>query len=424
MGAGEAIEIGAVRPEELDTMLGIMCESFGLPFDAAREVFYDDPYFAIENKRVLRVNGQIASCLTIVEAACWLGFGVARLGGIAGVATAPALRRRGYAGCLLAATLRTLDERGYALSALFPFAYDYYRKFGWELAGFAHRYLTAPANLFAYPEARYVRLARPEDIPHLQRLYDAASRGQTLRCLRDARRWQYILDHIKQRVVYSPDKSTVEGYLLYEFRPGTLGGEEGMVGGMPLPLSLRVLEMCVGTPAARRGLVGHLAAQTRVGCIEYASTWEDLADGGLLQPGIASGKDSLASVDIVPSVMTRVINLGRALEALRPNWAGFHGTLALVMHDPLSASGTAAALIVGTGSGKPQVREVEAAALSARPDRVEGEVGAWSQVIVGRLSGEDACALGLLRASTPRALERMARLFPRRTPFLPAPDHF
>src|SRR5690242_14662527 len=134
MEAGERIEVSAVRQDELDTMLALMCQAFGLPFQAAREVFYSDPYFAIENKRVLRVNGSIVSCLTIVDTACWIGQGVVRLGGVAGVVTRPALRRRGYAGRLLRETVRTLDEQGYALSALFPFSYDYYRKFGWELA--------------------------------------------------------------------------------------------------------------------------------------------------------------------------------------------------------------------------------------------------------------------------------------------------
>jgi predicted acetyltransferase len=421
----EAVEIGTARPDELDAMLGLMCESFGLPFAAAREVFYSDPYFEIENKRVLRVNGRLISCLTLVDTVCWLGAGQARLAGIAGVATVPEWRRRGYAGLLLSETVRELARRGYALSALFPYAYGYYRKFGWELAGFAHRYLTAPANLPSYPEAQRVRLAHADDIPALERLYNAAARGKTFHCLRDAKRWRYLFEHVRQRVVYSPDKVQVEGYLLYDFR--TVEGESGAnAPGVVQPLSLRILEMVAANEAARRGLVGFLASQDGVGCLEYTATWADLEANGLLQtvaPCIET-KDALASVEIVPALMARVIDLARVAEALRPNWAGFYGTLAFVMRDPLVETGAQAVIVTGAGLDDPQVSAARAEALPPVADSIVGDVGAWSQVVVGHLSGEEACALGLLQPSTPRAHALVAPLFPRRTPFLPVPDHF
>ena len=55
---------------------------------------------------------------------------------------------------------------------------------------------------------------------------------------------------------------------------------------------------------------------------------------------------------------------------------------------------------------------------------VEGDVRIWSQVAVGHLSGEEACSLSLLRASTPDAAEWLGRLFPSRSPSLPTLDHF
>ncbi len=423
MGAGDEIEVGAVRRDELDTMLAIMCEGFGLPFDAARDIFYADPYFDIENKRVLRVGGRLASCLTIVDTVCRVGEGTARLGGIAGVATPPELRRRGYAGRLLVETVRTLRERGYALSALFPFSYDYYRKYGWELAGFAHRYLTSPRNLPAYPEAQHARLARADDIPALEHLYNLWARDRTLHCLRDAGRWKYLLDYIKQPVVYSPDKVSVEGYLLYDFRPPTPPNAPEVV----TPLTVRVLEMHAATDAAQRGLIGHLASHTRIGCIEYTAAWDDLAYSGLLDmmPPTLERGNALASLEVVPALMARIIDLGRVMEALRPNWAGFHGALALVSQDPLTESGAQAAIVTGISQSLPQVSGFDSTAdLPSLPDKVEGEVGVWSQVIVGHLSAREALSLGHLRASTPRAAALAAQLFPRRNPFLPVPDHF
>jgi predicted acetyltransferase len=421
MGTSEEFEVGAVRPEELDTMLAIMCEGFGLPFDAARDIFYSDPYFEIENKRLLRLGGRIVSCLTIVDTTCWIGEGEVRLAGIAGVATPPELRRRGYAGRLLMETLHTLDTRGFALSALFPFSYAYYRKFGWELAGFACRCLTASAYLPAYPEAQHVRLARPDDVPQLERLYNATSRGQALHCLRDAKRWLYLLDHVKQPLVYSPDKQTVEGYLLHEYRSSTTAAPEVVT-----PLSARVLEMRAAHPTARRGLVGYLAAHIQAGCIEYASTWDDLAQCGLLHgvtPAVGRGEPA-ASVEVVPAQMVRVIDQARMMEALCPNWIGFAGKLALALRDPLSRPSVQTVVVTGNGQDRPHVSVMDAKESAPPPDRIEGEVGVWSQIVVGHISADDALALGLLRASSPHAAELAIPLFPRRTPFLPVPDHF
>src|SRR5437660_10709598 len=124
MRANGEIETGEAQRDELDSMLALMCAAFSLPFAPAREVFYADPYFDIPNKRVLRVGGRIVSCLTVVETVCRLGAGTACIGGIAGVATRETERRRGYAGRLLTETLHLFQERGYALSALFPFSYD------------------------------------------------------------------------------------------------------------------------------------------------------------------------------------------------------------------------------------------------------------------------------------------------------------
>src|SRR5207253_3034345 len=110
------------------------------------------------------------------------------------------------AGRLLTDTVHLLRERGCALSALFPFSYDYYRKFGWDLAAYAYRCLVAPSRLPHYPEYRDVRLARLDDIPDLERLYDADTQGKTLTCLRDTKRWKYLFEHVKQRVVYARNR--------------------------------------------------------------------------------------------------------------------------------------------------------------------------------------------------------------------------
>lgn len=56
-------------------------------------------------------------------------------GGIGGVACANERRGRGYVQQLLTRSLALMEERGQTISGLYPFAYAFYRKFGWEYVG-------------------------------------------------------------------------------------------------------------------------------------------------------------------------------------------------------------------------------------------------------------------------------------------------
>src|ERR1051325_7921347 len=107
------IEIRAARSDELEVMLAVMCESFGLPFNPARDIFLHDPYFDIDKKRVLVLDGDIISCLTIVDTTLWIGNAPVRVAGIANVATRQSHRGQGYASQLLRGIIPALHERGY-----------------------------------------------------------------------------------------------------------------------------------------------------------------------------------------------------------------------------------------------------------------------------------------------------------------------
>jgi predicted acetyltransferase len=419
----ETVEIGIAETKELDAVLEILCEAFHMAPDAARPVFYNDPYFNLENKRVLRVNGRLVSCLTIVETECWIGACAVKLGGIAGVATRGEARNRGYAGRLLADTVQALRERGFGLSALIPARQEFYRRYGWEIAGHAQRYLTAPAHLPAFPERQNVRPARQEDIPDLARLYDLWATCRTLHCRRDAKRWQYILDNVRQRAVYVSPEGNPEGYLLYDFLVTDAGGMEVEPSGVALPPTLRILEMHAATPEARRGLLGFLANQTQVGCIEVTATIEDMTRNGLF--GLRSGQtdlDSLASLEIVPALMARVIDPLRLAKQMNGNWPNFVGALQIEMRDALADGSVTSLRIEGDGRTPHVLSDGEDGSPAA--ERIQGDVRAWTQVMTGHIGADDACALGLLQPLTPSARAFASFLFPQRVSFLPLTDHF
>lgn len=438
--ANDAIEIGSPRDtQELDAMLALMCEAFEMPFGAARDVFYSDPYFDPQNKLVLRVGGRVVSCLTLTRTRCWIGEGIAELAGIAGVATLAAERRKGYAGALLNHAIQLLQQGDVALAGLLPYDLDYYRRFGFEQVGHATRQTVSREQIPAFAERARVRPFQEEDLPAIEALWNDLSRGATLHCLRDAKRWRSLLQGGRQAVVYESDEEKIGGYLLYNVRPGS------MISIRPqeiTPPTLCVQEVVGRQASARRGLFGWISDQTQVGSVEFQQDFNPSSleeKIGFVLKG-RSNTDVLLTVERLSGPMFRLIRLERCLNALADDWrnsvawarqrnlpvfwrySDWRGTLLCVMHDPLKPGGSEQVIITG---GEDDLLHIRAAREGETfTETVSGEAGVWSQVVTGHLSGMDACALGLLQASTPLAAKWAGSLFGKRFPFLPIPDYF
>jgi predicted acetyltransferase len=422
MSLSPSISIGAVRPDELESLLDLICEAFVLPLEPARDIYYKDPYLNLNNKRVLRVDGQIVSCLTVADTTVGLNGSSVRVGGIAGVATRITERGKGYAGLLLRDTLDFLAAEGYVLSALIPYSSHFYRRLGWELCGTACRYVTAPMFLPSAQEARHVRPARKDDLPALEKLYRTDSLLRTFWGQRDGKRWEYLWTHVKQCHVYHEQDAPISGYVLSDLRQNPPYLDEGA----PLP-TLRVLELVGFSAAARRGLLAHLSAQTGVRDIEFCAEWGTLALWGLFGlMGTGIGEEILANVEVIPMLMARIVHfepLLRAAVRYYPRYKSeFAPAIRFVLHDPLCSPEPEPWTLSGDGSGSATVQPSSEADL--RFPCVTGDVRAWAQVLTGFRSGADAVSQGLLHVSGSLPSEQLDALLPRREPFLPLPDHF
>jgi predicted acetyltransferase len=405
------IESRAVRSEELDTMLSLMCDAFGLPFSAARDLFYKDPYFDIEKKRVLTFDGEIASCLTIVEAPLWIGSALVKVAGIAGVATAPRFRRRGFASRLLLDSLPAIREMGCGLAALFPFSYEYYRKIGWAQAGHQLVVRVPRAALPAFQEARHVRAALQGDRADIVRLYDAGTRERSGRWIRDDRRWSYLSEHVKSHVVYKRNQTA--GYAFFETRDEADGSK-----------TLRILEMFCDSEEAQRGLIGYFANMREVLSVNYVGGMNDALGSGLTsQADIAP--DIALEVRIEPGVMFRVVDLALALTQLAPNFKAWEGGLVLTIADSNAPRDwTSGAYLTGDGAGI-NIESLKLGDPKLRTrSRIDGDVRAWSKVLTGFHSLQDALSLNLLHGFGVESAAHSGSLFPRRELFIPPADHF
>jgi len=401
------IETRAVRTEELDAMLEIMCAAFELTPGPARELFFRDPFFNVENKRVLVADGRVVSCLTVADAFVWIGPALVPVAGLAGVATHPDFRRRGFARRLLCDTVAHLRGRGTPLSALIPCSPSFYRRAGWERAAGHARTLIPYPRRADFAEVRQVRPAIDSDRNAIGRLYDRWARGRTGCCKRDERRWRALFDRVKGRALHCGDR--VDGYVLYEFREDT---EAHRV--------LRILELVAETDAALRGLAAFLSAQKDLVAVEHNGPPGDPAAAALAcwLGGDESGCRPVT--EWLHGAMFRVVGFEAALRCLAPCLQGLDGTVDLICRDSWTSPPVTEAVRISGGGGS---ATVEAAPARRGSMRIEGDSGAWAAVLAGCWSLEDAAALNRLHVLGGADWVASPH-FPRRNPCLPLPDHF
>ena len=376
------------RPAEAEAVLETLCAAFGLNAEAARPIFYADPYYDLTHKRVLVTPpAGIVSCLTVVPALLQVGGIPVGAGGIAGVATRPEFQHRGYAAALLEATVPALwDELGYPLSLLHPVSAPFYRRFGWETASRTLRWSAVPSSLPRHPEAVRVRSAAPSDWPAIRRIQADLTRAATGASVRDDRRWRLIGLPVpgREAFVYC-EGMHILGYGLWERRD-----------------TLFLLEMHSLTPAARRGLAGYLAQQP-----EPTAEWP--ASPALLE---CSGLPPAGQPE--PGVMLRIVDLAAALAAVHP-----------ALYAPALAEAGRTLTVRATDTGRP----ANTRPLRLTPDGVvlgTGHDPVWlradirilAQLYLGYRSASEAAASGLVACDSPATLALADRLFPARQPYV------
>ncbi|HLV81992.1 MAG TPA: GNAT family N-acetyltransferase, partial [Chthonomonadaceae bacterium] len=281
---------------------------------------------------------------------------------IAGVACLPASRGRGYAGAGLKYALERMREAGQILSALFPFSWDYYRRFGWEWVGAYPRY-SAPARIFKPdPGTENVRAATPQDRPKVEDVYRQFAgryRGMISRTERD---WNHILNDSPKNFTYTylyEQAGQVEGYLTYR------GGKEE---------ETHIREFLCLTPHAQRALLGLLRRHEMQ--VEKF-TWSAAPDDGLW----AQGYHWDIETRLGPVTQGRVVDVPAALQAWKPS-ASVQGRLTLGVQDECAPWNTGTWQVAFSGG------QVEVRPASSEP-QVSLDIQALSQAYFGTPSVSD-----------------------------------
>lgn len=162
-------------------------------------------------------QGKLLSALILLPFRVWVNGISMEMGGIAGVATWPEARRHGCVSRLLHASLAKMREQGQTVSMLHPFAFPFYRKFGWEMTCERKKYELEPRH---FPAKRNTPGSVERIAPNtaaVAGLYDKAASRYTGMLDRSEEWWtrkRWITPGLL--ALYRNESGEPEGYLHYQ----------------------------------------------------------------------------------------------------------------------------------------------------------------------------------------------------------------
>lgn len=164
-------------------------------------------------------DGKLLSALSLLPFEIYVNGRVLKMGGLAGVASWPETRRGGNITKLLVRSLEVMREQGQTISMLHPFAFPFYRKFGWEFTIERKRYDIDMALLPKRKDTAGSIERVPKEAARFEAIYGAfASRfNGTLHRAEDY--WKRkVLHRDGLAAIWRNDEGTPEGYIVYDVR--------------------------------------------------------------------------------------------------------------------------------------------------------------------------------------------------------------
>ena len=193
------VECRTIREDESDRFLNLLCTVFHLDKDRASSIFYSEPFFDLDRKWGLFVDGRMVSILTTTP----MEFGFGKTIGIAGVATEEGDRGKGYAQQLLEVALARSDESGDIGAMLFAHDTVVYERVGFKVLDHVVR-----GPVYTSGKAEVVDALGFEEVV---KRYQKWQGQDDRRLVRDARRWRHW------QWVYRSCEPMADGeYLCYE----------------------------------------------------------------------------------------------------------------------------------------------------------------------------------------------------------------
>lgn len=174
---------------------------------------------------------ELVAKLHLIPLQVYIGKEKYKMGGIAGVATYPEYRRKGYVKELLQHALKTMKDDGYSVSMLHPFSVSFYRKYGWEL--YTNRFV---CTLSKHDLVRHVhvngtvrRFQKETHREAIEHVYEQFAKRYEGMLVRNRDWWMHSVYREYRDLhaaMYYTENNEPIGYMLYEIKDFKMKVEE------------------------------------------------------------------------------------------------------------------------------------------------------------------------------------------------------
>ncbi len=396
------MDIRTLTADDKPALARLMAEAFGQGKRPAPDT--SEPKPTLPQAQLGVFDGpRLVACTLIDHLTLAWGDADAPLGGIGGVACTADQRGRGHVGRLLGEALRTMQGAGQYLSGLYPFAFAFYRRYGWDWVGEQRQYTVPLTELKAGPESRDLTGYEGLDaLATVKPVYDRFARRHFGMGLRTETApgetaphwWKRALGHHDGRTTYvqvysDPSTGEAEGYLTFRYPEG---GGAGQVG-----------DFFANSPAAYKGLLSALHYYgVQVQTVNYSAPTDDPLPLHLMHWNLET--------KLRPLFMGRVIDVSAALTALRPD-ADLSGKSTLQVADP-HCDWNHGTFAVTLEAGQVHV------APSNEPPGITLDIQALSQAYWGQPSLDFLRAAGRVTVTDEAQYTLLSRLLPPHICFL------
>ena len=148
------------------------------------------PHYVREHTRVVEEDGRVVAHVRIVDHPMRIGSAVVRMGGISGVCTHPAYRKRGYAAALMRDSMEYMRTHGFDVSMLFGIR-DFYPKFGYSVCLNRFSIKMAAKGTAGCEGKGCVRKIKPEELSQAASMYAEHNAHRTCSVVRSGEFWQH-----------------------------------------------------------------------------------------------------------------------------------------------------------------------------------------------------------------------------------------
>lgn len=286
------------------------------------------------------------------------------MGGVGGVATLPQYRRHGaIRGCMQSA-FADMYSNGYLLSALYPFSFYYYRKFGYEAGGTLITWTIDMAAIDLPDVGGSIEQLLPgDDLSPVNEVYNAAAANWNLSSVREVFDADLAKENTleKKRYLYlwRDDAGVPGGFILFTKKDGVMDcmTNFGMANGLMFRDAralTALLRFAKAFAADYRAIRLTLPEDIRIDAFvsEHTKVQRDVGCNG----------------------MVRIVNVQRALELCRCEG---EGTLRIAVTDPMLPQNEGV-WEIAFAPGEPN-----RVARTDQPADAEMPVGVFSQLLLG-----------------------------------------